>query len=98
MEMIPDPRTSPADLTVDTVWAWSLELTEVERRLGPRFARWDARRRVGAYLGAYSVQQNAKTGGNWPKSMAMSRPTGCSICWGAPCGMPKRCGTICEAM
>lgn len=50
MEMIPDPRTSPADLTVDTVRAWSLELTEVERRIGPRFARWDARRRVGAYL------------------------------------------------
>ena len=50
MQMIPDPRTSPANLTVDTVRAWSLELTEVERRLGPRFARWDARRRMGAYL------------------------------------------------
>jgi SRSO17 transposase len=50
MEMIPDPRTSPADLTVDTVRAWSLALTEVERRIGPRFARWEARRRVGAYL------------------------------------------------
>ena len=50
MEMIRDPRTSPADLTVDTVRAWSLELTEVERRIGPRFTRWDARRRVGASL------------------------------------------------
>ena len=50
MEMIPDPRTSPADLTVDTVRAWSLALTEVERRIGPRFARWEARRRGGAYL------------------------------------------------
>ena len=50
MEMIPDPRTSPADLTVETVRAWSLALAEVERRIGPRFARWDARRRVGAYL------------------------------------------------
>jgi SRSO17 transposase len=50
MEMIPAPRTAPADLTVDTVRAWSLELTEVERRLGPQFARGDARRRVGAYL------------------------------------------------
>jgi hypothetical protein len=49
MEMSPDPRTSPADLTVDTGRAWSLELTEVARRLGPRFAQWDARRRVGAY-------------------------------------------------
>jgi SRSO17 transposase len=50
MEMSPDPCTSPTDLTVDTVRAWGLELTEVERRLGPRFARWEARRRVGAYL------------------------------------------------
>jgi len=50
MEMIPAPHTSPADLTVDAVRAWRLALTEVERRIGPRFARWEARRRVGAYL------------------------------------------------
>jgi SRSO17 transposase len=50
MEVIPDPCTAPAELTVDTVRAWLLELTEVERRIGPRFARWDVRRRVGAYL------------------------------------------------
>ena len=50
MEMIPDPRTAPAELTVDTVRAWLLELTEVERRIGTRFPRWDARRRAGAYL------------------------------------------------
>jgi SRSO17 transposase len=29
---------------------WILALTEVERQIGPRFARWDARRRAGAYL------------------------------------------------
>src|SRR5215831_14976309 len=50
MALVPDPRTSPDVLTVDTVRAWLLELTEVEQRLGPRFARWDARRRMGAYL------------------------------------------------
>jgi SRSO17 transposase len=50
MEMIPDSHTAPAALTVDTVRAWSLELTEVERRLGTRFPRWEARRRAGAYL------------------------------------------------
>src|SRR5215471_5776310 len=38
MEMIPDPRTSPANLTADTVRAWFLELTAVEQRIGPRFA------------------------------------------------------------
>jgi hypothetical protein len=50
MEMIPDLRTSPAELTVDTVRAWMLELTEVERWIGTQFARWDVRRRAGAYL------------------------------------------------
>jgi SRSO17 transposase len=50
MEVIPAPRTSPAELTVDTVRAWILALTEVEPQIGPRFARWDVRRRVGAYL------------------------------------------------
>jgi SRSO17 transposase len=50
MELIPDPRTSPAELTVETVRAWQLELTEVERRIGTHWSRWDARRRLGAYL------------------------------------------------
>jgi SRSO17 transposase len=50
MEMIPDPRTSPAELTVDTVRAWLLELTAVEQRIGAQFTRCDARRRAGAYL------------------------------------------------
>jgi SRSO17 transposase len=50
MEMLPDPRTSPAELTVETVRDWTLELTDVERRIGARFSRWDARRRAGAYL------------------------------------------------
>jgi SRSO17 transposase len=50
MAMIPEPRTAPAELTVDTVRAWLLELTEAERRIGARFPRWDARRRAGAYL------------------------------------------------
>jgi SRSO17 transposase len=50
MDMIPDPRTSPAELTIDTVREWTRELADVERRLGARLARWDVRRRVGAYL------------------------------------------------
>ena len=50
MAMIPDPRTSPAELTVDTVRAWLLELTDVERRMGAQLPRWDARQRAGAYL------------------------------------------------
>lgn len=50
MELIPDPRTSPAELTVETVRSWQWELTEVERRLGARLSRGDAQRRIGAYL------------------------------------------------
>ena len=50
MLLIPDPRTSPAELTVDTIRAWQLDLTEVERRIGAPYARWDVRRRLGAYV------------------------------------------------
>jgi hypothetical protein len=50
MEVLPDPRTSPAELTVETVPDWTLELTDVERRIGARCSRWDARRRAGASL------------------------------------------------
>ena len=50
MEVLPAPRTSPAELTVETVRDWTRELTDVERRRGARFSRWDARRRAGAYL------------------------------------------------
>jgi hypothetical protein len=50
MVLIPDPRTSPAALTVATVQAWQLELTEVERRIGAQVSRGDARQRLGASL------------------------------------------------
>ena len=50
MEVIPVPRTSPAELTVATVREWTRELTNMERRIGARFPRWDARCRAGAYL------------------------------------------------
>ena len=50
MEMITASRTLPAALTDDTVRAWMLELTEVERRIGTWFSRWDVRRRAGASL------------------------------------------------
>jgi hypothetical protein len=50
MEMIPAPRTAPAELIVDLVRAGLLELTGVERRIGARLPRWDARRRAGASL------------------------------------------------
>ena len=38
------------ELTEQTVWAWSSAFAEVERRLGPFFARAEARQQVMAYL------------------------------------------------
>ena len=50
MILIPDPRTSPAELTVETVRGWQLALNEVEQRLGAHGARGEVRQRLGAYL------------------------------------------------
>src|SRR5215813_4196961 len=50
MEQIQALSTAPAPLEFDTVREWLLWMTEVERRIGPRFPRRDARRRAWAYL------------------------------------------------
>lgn len=42
--------TPPTDVALETVRAWAVWLTEVERRIMPRFARREARRRAWAYL------------------------------------------------
>jgi SRSO17 transposase len=63
MAMIPDPRTSPAALTDDTVRAWLLELTEVERRSGAHLTRWDVRRRAGASRRGLRSPVERKNGG-----------------------------------
>ena len=39
MEVSPTAYTSLADLTVDTVQAWTLGLTDMEGRLGARYPR-----------------------------------------------------------
>src|SRR5262245_64417881 len=41
---------APADLGLETVRAWALWLTEVERRLMPHFPRREARHRAWAYI------------------------------------------------
>jgi SRSO17 transposase len=40
----------PEDITLDTVRTWALWQTDVERRIGPQFARRDVRRRAWAYI------------------------------------------------
>jgi len=50
MELGQEWSTPPIALTLETVRAWAVWRTEVERRLMPRFARHEARRRAWAYL------------------------------------------------
>jgi len=46
MEVRQERCTAPTDLALETVRAWTLGLTEVERHLLPRFPRRAARRRA----------------------------------------------------
>ena len=50
MELMPELSIPPTDLALETVRAWAVWQTEVERRIMPRFARREARRRAWAYL------------------------------------------------
>jgi SRSO17 transposase len=50
MELRRELCPSPADVALETVRAWAVWQTEVERRIMPRFARREARRRAWAYL------------------------------------------------
>src|SRR5438876_6504413 len=50
MERRQELGPSPTDEALETVQTWALWLTEVERRIMPRFPRREARRRVWAYL------------------------------------------------
>jgi len=50
MELRQEQCTAPADLALETVRAWPLWLTEVERRLMPHFPRRDTRRRAWASI------------------------------------------------
>src|ERR671933_654374 len=45
-----DGEYETVDVTEQTVWAWTAAVAEVERRLGPYFARSDARQQAMAYL------------------------------------------------
>src|ERR687886_2625250 len=45
-----DGEHMAVELTEQTVWTWASAFAEVERRLGPYFARAEARQQVMAYL------------------------------------------------
>lgn len=50
MELLQEKCAAPTDLALETVQAWALWLTEVERRLMPHFTRREARHRAWAYI------------------------------------------------
>src|SRR5499426_1978362 len=50
MELRQEQGTVPTDLALETVRAWTLWLTEVERHIMPHFPRREARRRAWAYI------------------------------------------------
>ena len=50
MERWQEQGVLPEDVTLDTVRTWALWQTEVERRIGPQFARREARWRAWAYI------------------------------------------------
>jgi len=50
MEVWQQPGSCPGNVTLETVRTWALWQTEVERRIGPQFARREVRWRAWAYM------------------------------------------------
>ena len=50
MEVWQQPGSCPGNVTLETVRTWALWQTEVERRIGPQFARREVRWRAWAYI------------------------------------------------
>ena len=65
MELRQAQGTVPTDLAVETVRAWTLWLTAVERHILPPFPRREARRRAGAYLRGLLSPVERKNGWQW---------------------------------
>lgn len=62
MELRQELSTPLLDADLETVRAWAVWQTEVERRLMPRFARREARRRAWAYLRGFLSPVERKNG------------------------------------
>jgi len=73
MELRQELSTPPPDLALETVRAWAVWLTEVERRIMPRFARREARRQAWAYLRGLLSPVERKNG--WQVAEVNGAPT-----------------------
>ena len=73
MELRQELSTPPLDVGLETVRAWAVWQTEVERRIMPRFARHEARRRAWAYLRGLLSPVERKNG--WQVAEVHGDPT-----------------------
>jgi len=73
MELRQELSTPPTGLALETVRAWAVWLTEVERRIMPRFARREARRQAWAYLRGLLSPVERKNG--WQVAEVNGAPT-----------------------
>ena len=78
-ELRQELSTPPLDVALETVRAWAVWQTEGERRLLPRFARREARRRAWASLRGFLSPLERQKGGKWLQSMGLRRRMGSSI-------------------
>jgi len=66
MELRQEQGRFPGDVALETVRAWTLWLTEVERRLGAQFARREARWHAGASL--RGLRSSGERTNGWPSA------------------------------
>ena len=64
MELRQELSTPPLDVALETGRAWAVWQTEVERRIMPRLARREARRRAWASLRGFLSPGERKNGGH----------------------------------
>jgi SRSO17 transposase len=73
MELRPEQGAFPGDMTLEAVRTWTLWRTEVERRIGARFARREVRWRAWAYLRGLLSPVERKNG--WQVAEVNGEPT-----------------------
>jgi hypothetical protein len=76
MERRQEQGTAPADLVLETVRAWPIWLTEVERRRMPSFPRRAARHRAWASLRGLRSPGERKNGGQLAEVNGDATPDG----------------------
>src|SRR5919202_3667826 len=71
-----DGEHMAVELTEQTVWTWAAAFAEVERRLGPFFARAEARQQVLAYLRALLSSVERKNSWQLAEVVGAANPYG----------------------